>query len=97
MEEQMLQYLASALLFNGMVGTARAFNWTRNWKVNEEESKFIRNRLLQPNVPFSGKGTYLYERSWQMEWFLTVKTVVPENASISADVGASFGSVGFLG
>ncbi|GBB99809.1 hypothetical protein RclHR1_03640005 [Rhizophagus clarus] len=54
MEEQMLQYLASALLFNGMVGTARAFNWTRNWKVNEEESKFIRNRLLQPNVPFSG-------------------------------------------
>src|ERR1044072_5271310 len=51
---EMVQYLVSTLLINGMIGTARAFYWTRNWKVNEEESKFLRNRLLQPNDPFSG-------------------------------------------
>lgn len=170
---EMLRYIASALLFKGIIGTARAFYWARDWKVNEEETRFIRDRLLQPNAPFSGslldpvvkkfikmglittidtnderlmfsapimrsilsnylfkaplnvnqsptatfdeflvrtiermspstlkeslgKGTYLYERTWQMEWFRTAKTVVPENASVSSDVGSSFGSVGFL-
>ncbi|PKC55118.1 hypothetical protein RhiirA1_446908 [Rhizophagus irregularis] len=170
---EMLQYLASTLLFNGMIGCARAFYWTRDWKVNKPETEFIRNKLLQPNTPFSGnlldpvikkfikmglittintnderltfsapimrsvlsnylfkaplnvnqspsstfdefllrtiermssstlkeslgKGSYLYERTWQMEWFRTAKTVIPENASVSSDVGGSFGSVGFL-
>ncbi|PKK41271.1 hypothetical protein RhiirC2_806071 [Rhizophagus irregularis] len=31
-----------------------------------------------------------------MEWFRTAKTVIPENSSVSSDVGGSFGSVGFL-
>ncbi|CAB4476615.1 unnamed protein product [Rhizophagus irregularis] len=170
---EMLQYLASTLLFNGMIGCARAFYWTRDWKVNKPEAEFIRSKLLQPNTPFSGslldpvikkfikmglittintnderltfsapimrsvlsnylfkaplnvnqspsstfdefllrtiermssstlkeslgKGSYLYERTWQMEWFRTAKTVIPENASVSSDVGGSFGSVGFL-
>ncbi|CAG8596882.1 1962_t:CDS:2 [Dentiscutata erythropus] len=47
-----------------------------------------------------GKGcdndSYLYERSWQMEWYRTAVSVVPAGTSISADVGAVFGSVGFL-
>ncbi|PKC00883.1 hypothetical protein RhiirA5_427567 [Rhizophagus irregularis] len=170
---EMLQYLASTLLIDGMIGCARAFYWTRDWKVNKPETEFIRNKLLQPNTPFSGnlldpvikkfikmglittintnderltfsapimrsvlsnylfnaplnvnqspsstfdefllrtiermssstlkeslgKGSYLYERTWQMEWFRTAKTVIPENASVSSDVGGSFGSVGFL-
>ncbi|PKY60909.1 hypothetical protein RhiirA4_412839, partial [Rhizophagus irregularis] len=37
-----------------------------------------------------GKGSYL------PSYFLFPKTVIPENASVSSDVGASFGSVGFL-
>ncbi|CAG8814776.1 1029_t:CDS:2, partial [Cetraspora pellucida] len=44
----------------------------------------------------SGPNSHLYERSWQMEWYRTATTAVPENTSISADVGPVFGSVGFL-
>ncbi|CAI2164812.1 18489_t:CDS:2, partial [Funneliformis geosporum] len=43
-----------------------------------------------------GRGSYLYERGWQMEWFRTAQTVIPEDASIISDVGGTFGSVGFL-
>ncbi|GBC49492.1 uncharacterized protein OCT59_015739 [Rhizophagus irregularis] len=170
---EMLQYLASTFLFNSMIGCARAFYWIRDWKVNKSEAEFIRNKLLQPNTPFSGslldpvikkfirmglittintnderltfsapimrsvlsnylfkaplnvnqspsstfdefllrtiermssstlkeslgKRSYLYERTWQMEWFCTAKTVIPENALVSSDIGESFGSVGFL-
>lgn len=38
----------------------------------------------------------LYERSWQMEWYRASTIVVPENESISANVGPVFGSAGFL-
>ncbi|CAG8811126.1 12493_t:CDS:2, partial [Racocetra persica] len=44
----------------------------------------------------SGPNSRLYERSWQMEWYCTATTAVPENTSISADIGPVFGSVGFL-
>src|SRR5262249_31881014 len=39
----------------------------------------------------------LYERGWQMEWYRTATTIVPIEASISADVGPVFNpSAGFL-
>ncbi|PKB93569.1 hypothetical protein RhiirA5_483225 [Rhizophagus irregularis] len=37
-----------------------------------------------------GKRSYLYERTWQMEWFCIAKTVIPENALVSSDIGESF-------
>ncbi|CAG8592147.1 4995_t:CDS:2, partial [Acaulospora colombiana] len=175
---EMLRYLASSYLRDGIISTARAFHWIRDWNITDEESEFIRKKLLhQIGIPFSadyasnpvtnkfvkmglfstfdsderiqfsapitrvilshylftapvnfkslpartfdeflvrtiermspsklsesiGKGygdnSHLYERSWQMEWYRTATTVVPEGTSISADVGAVFGSVGFL-
>lgn len=49
-----------------------------------------------------GKGhessnSYLYERGWQMEWYRAATTIVPTEASVSADVGPVFEkSAGFL-
>ncbi|CAG8471478.1 20193_t:CDS:2 [Racocetra fulgida] len=175
---EMLRFLASSSLRDSILGIARAFHWIRDWNITEEESEFIRRKLLyQSNAPFHadyvlnpvvkkfvkiglfstvgpneqmqfsapimrvipshylftapiklgpsptrtfdeflmrtielmsaynlhqslgngcGNNSYLYERSWQMEWYRTATTVVPVGTSISADVGAVFGSVGFL-
>ena len=38
---------------------------------------------------------FLYDRSWQMEWYHTSSTMVPLYALVSADVGPIFGSLGF--
>ncbi|GBC46001.2 P-loop containing nucleoside triphosphate hydrolase [Rhizophagus irregularis DAOM 181602=DAOM 197198] len=102
---EMLQYLASTLLFN-----ARSRIYSHNYlfkaplNVNQSPSSTFDEFLLRTIERMSsstlkeslGKGSYLYERTWQMEWFRTAKTVIPENASVSSDVGGSFGSVGFL-
>ncbi|CAG8505027.1 10504_t:CDS:2 [Acaulospora colombiana] len=174
---EMLRYLASSQLRDGIITTSRAFFWIRDWNITYEESEFIREKLLyQIGIPFAanalnpvankfikmglfstvdineqiqfsapimrvilshhlftapvnfkslpaetfeeflvrtiermspsklyksfGKGyganSHIYERNWQMEWYLTATTVVPEGTSISADVGAVFGTAGFL-
>ncbi|KAF8430341.1 hypothetical protein EV426DRAFT_708519 [Tirmania nivea] len=38
----------------------------------------------------------LLERTWQMGWYKAATTAVPLHATVSADVGAIFGSVGYL-
>ncbi|RPB23149.1 hypothetical protein L211DRAFT_850154 [Terfezia boudieri ATCC MYA-4762] len=44
-----------------------------------------------------GRGTdYLLERIWQFEWYRTAMTAVPSDAVVSPDVGAVFGSPGYL-
>ncbi|CAG8774817.1 9208_t:CDS:2, partial [Cetraspora pellucida] len=178
---EMLRYLASSYLRDGITATARAFHWIRGWNLTNDESEFIRKKLIfyQTSNPFPadcisypvtkkfiklglfstidsneqiqfsapimrvilsqrlftspvnfgslpaktfdeflmrtiermnpsklsesfGKGyaeTYGNlgnNLSWQMEWYRTATTVVPEGTSISADVGAVFGSAGFL-
>ena len=44
----------------------------------------------------SGADAALYERMWQMEWYRAASSAVPENVTISPDVGPVFGSSGFL-
>ncbi|CAJ0761878.1 8737_t:CDS:10 [Entrophospora sp. SA101] len=79
---------------DSVITTTHAFYWLHDCKLTEEESKFIRGKLLnQPNVPFSAN----YASNPIVEKFYrSAITVIPMNTSISADVGAVFGSAGFL-
>jgi hypothetical protein len=49
---------------------------------------------LRGNVAFGKTG--LYKRQWQMSFYYAVARVVPHNIRISPDVGAVFGSKGYL-
>jgi len=54
------------------------------------ESSTLKNSLSK------GIDDHLIERAWQMEWYRAAYTVVPENVTISPDVGTVFGCAGEL-
>ena len=56
--------------------------------------RFCPTKLI--NSLGKGVNSYLLERTWQMEWYRSATTVVPMDATVSADVGPVFGSSGFL-
>src|SRR5437764_6355026 len=60
------------------------------WTIERISSSVLKNSFGQ------GYDSYLLERTWQMEWYCAVKSAIPENATISPDVGHIFGSDGFL-
>jgi hypothetical protein len=43
-----------------------------------------------------GADDLLLERTWQMEWYCTAKSILPEGTIVSPDVGHVFGLDGFL-
>ncbi|KAF8456329.1 hypothetical protein BGX38DRAFT_1257701 [Terfezia claveryi] len=51
--------------------------------------------MLQTSLGL-GQRSRLMERTWQMGWYKAATTAVPRHATVSADVGAIFGSVGYL-
>ncbi|KAF8453927.1 hypothetical protein BGX38DRAFT_366277 [Terfezia claveryi] len=51
--------------------------------------------MLQTSLGL-GQTSRLLERTWQMGWYKAATTAVPLHATVSADVGAIFGSVGYL-
>lgn len=51
--------------------------------------------MLQTSLGL-GQTSRLLERTWQMGWYKAATTAVPSHATVSADVGAIFGSVGYL-
>jgi len=55
---------------------------------------------MRPSVLYNsfGRGAddRLLERTWQMEWYRTARSVLPKGTTISPDVGHVFGSEGFL-
>lgn len=66
---------------------------------NFEEFMIRSIERMRPSVLRNslGRGTgYLLERTWQFEWYRAAVTAAPADAVVSPDVGAIFGSPGYL-
>ncbi|PKY42372.1 hypothetical protein RhiirA4_456159 [Rhizophagus irregularis] len=81
--------------FNDLIKNARAFYSTSD--LSDEERKIVTSVLYRKGgLPYNSKEITYVQHVWQMEFYRASMQVLPEGNYVSVDVGACFGTIGYI-